>query len=1059
MARDPSEGPPDANVVYVFEGAQLHTALCQLRVGDKAVPIEPRIYDLLRVLIEHRHRVLAKDELLAAIWPNVTVNIGVLKRAIWVLRQVLRTAGIPDPITTVPRRGYRFTAEVSVSPATPEGPVPKPRPDPIADADEPAPARPVDAPPAHLLGRAPQWSQILEALDRVAEGHGRLLLIRGEPGVGKTFLADAAGHEARRRGAGVLVAHGYEGEGAPALWMWIQILREYVDACDDPERLRAELGTGAGVVARLVPELRERVPSVSPSEPLSADDGRFPVLDALARFLRRASNRRPLVVLLDDLQWADRTSLELLELLSRQIASSALLIIATIRNQILPPEHWLTRLLGAVAHSADCTWLSLSGLDRADVARILEGPLGDSVRPELVDAVLAKTNGNPFFVQEIARLLGKESHGDPNRAGAGPGAGAGTGAGTSSFGVPERLRDAILRRVTALPAAAQEVLTAASVLGHVADARILQAILEHPGPAVLDALDAAVSARLLDDLGQGRMRFAHALVHEVLYDTLTHAERARLHAAAARALERLTAEDHVDEIARHYHEALGSGVWAEALRWARAAGAAAMERLGFEKAEAQYRRALEIARAHEPDNEVLAAELLIALGGAQRALSAPASVVKASYLEAAELARRGGSTPAFVEAALGYTGHGEYVDPYARYEPTIDPLRVELLERSAATVTAGSELEFQVLCRLAQELDGRQQPRREALVERAMAMATAQGLPRWQVLALVARCVVLGDQAERWTERIKASQRALALAQSLGDVRLQLSAHNLLAAEALSGGDWSGAEVHSRAVKVLVDRSRQPFATAATLGYEGMLAMLQGRFSEAYALNEQFTAAVGDGFVGGLEFAHGQLLKTRLLDGTIEQMSPQQVTAQLRGVRTSSTVWSAGFTYWLVRKGMLDAARPQFEALVDIDGDRLEPNGGRPSSLAYLADVAVALHDIDRARVIYRELQPFAGRLMVVSTVYCDGAAARPLGRLAALLGHQTATYAYFERALELHRRVHAEPFTALTLLQFSEALDRLGRDPERAREMASRAREQAQQLGMVLPNATRPAE
>lgn len=1056
MVRDPSEGPQDSDVVYVFEGAQLHTALCQLRVGGEAVSIEPRIYDLLRVLIELRHRVVAKEELLAAIWPNVTVNIGVLKRAIWVLRQVLRTAGIPDPITTVPRRGYRFTAEVSVGPAAPEeagpnvGPNASPNPDSDADpdADGSAQGRPADAPPPQLLGRGPQWSQILEALDRVTESHGGLLLIRGEPGVGKTFLADAAGHEARRRGASVLVAHGYEGEGAPALWMWIQILREYVDACDDPQRLRAELGTGAGVVARLVPELRERVPSVSPAEPLSADDGRFPVLDALARFLRRASNSRPLVVVLDDLQWADRTSLELLELLSRQIASSALLIIGTLRNQILPPDHWLTRLLGAVAHSADCTWLSLSGLDRADVARILAGSLGDSVRPELVDAVLAKTDGNPFFVQEIARLLGKDGHHER------PGAGAGAAVG--SLGVPERLRDAILRRVTALPAVAQEVLTTASVLGHVADARILQAILEHPGSTVLDALDAAVSARLLDDLGQGRVRFAHALVHEVLYDTLTHAERARLHAAAARALERLRAEDHVDEIARHYHEALGSGVWAEALRWARAAGAAAMERLGFEKAEAQYRRALEIARAHEPDNEVLAAELLIALGGAQRALSAPASVVKASYHEAAELARRGGSTPAFVEAALGYTGHGEYVDPYARYEPTIDPLRVELLEQSAADVTAGSELEFQVLCRLAQELDGRQQPRREALVERAMAMATAQGLPRWQVLALVARCVVLGDQAERWTERVKASQQALGLAQSLGDVRLQLSAHNLLAAEALSGGDWSGAEVHSRAVKVLVDRSRQPFATAATLGYEGMLAMLQGRFREAYALNEKFTAAVGDGFVGGLEFAHGQLLKTRLLDGTIEQMSPLEATAQLRGVRTSSTVWSAGFTYWLIRMGMQDAARPQFEALVDLERDRLEPNGGRPSSLAYLADVAVALHDIDRARVIYRELQPFAGRLMVVSNLYCDGAAARPLGRLAALLGHETATHAYFERALELHRRVHAEPFTALTLLQFSEALDRLGRDPERARDMAHRAREYAQRLGMVLPNATR---
>ena len=1010
--------------MYAFLNAELHTGFCELRVDGRVVPLEPRIYDLLLYLIEQRHRVITKAELMDRLWPSVTVNDGVLKRAVWVLRTTLHAAGIADPLATLPRRGYRFAA--SVTGAGGGGSA--------VGASDPA-ERAADDPFEGLVGRRREVTELCRAIDRVLAGRGSVLLLQGEPGVGKSSLVDAACELARRRGARVLVARGHEGDGAPAFWIWIQILRAYLEGCDDTEQLRQELGLGARYVSRVFPELRTHLPELDPGEE-QKEEGRFPVLDALAQFFHNTSRAQPTVVLLDDLQWADRGSIELLELLTRQIAASPLLVLGTLRDQVFPAEHWLTRLLGAVAHAPDCIWLTVSGLDRAGVADLLEMHLGAAPDLELAETVHAKTDGNPFFVREIARLFGREGH-EARAAGA--------------FHVPERLRDAVLRRATALPPGASRVLIAASVLGHVFERGVLQTILKLPGTEMLAALDAAVSARLLDDLRDGRFRFAHALVQEILYATLTSAERALLHQKAAQALEPWAREgDGVDEVARHYYEVVDVGAWREALEWAREAGYAAMRRLGFEKAELQFQRALEIVKVHAPGDQRMTTELVIALGDTQRALGAPAHVIKTSYLRAARLARHSGWDEALVMAALGYTGHGEAVDPYARYSVVSDPERLELLERASAVVPKGGPLEVRLLCRLAQELDGGHGARRVALLDQASGIAVSARDPRLQAATLLARCVVLGDEPERWAESKSAACDALWLARSVGDPSLEVSARQHLAVTAVQAADPAEIAIHSEAMATLAGQLRGPLETACVLAYDGMLAALQGRFAAALAFNERFTAAVGDRFVGGREFAEAQLLKLQSLQGSIDQVSRGDAVPLFRGRRMASTAWRAGFAWWLLRQGALDEARTEFEALVGLDGPRLEINGARPSSLTYLADVAVAFADVPRARVLYRELLPFADRLMAVASVYCDGAAARPLGRLAALMGEHAAAERHFVRALELHRRLSATPFVVLTLFQFARELQRLGARG-RALELEAEAYDAAAQIGMRL--------
>ena len=328
--------------MWRFADFELDEKLYQLRRGEQVIKLEPTVFDLLLYLLHHRDRVVAKDELLDKVWPGQFVSESVLPRNIRVLRKVLGDDRASQRfIQTAHGRGYRFAAtavEIAADAA----------PSPAAASRDP------------FVGRAPVMRELQAALASATGGSGELALLVGEPGIGKTRTAEEFSRLARAEGARILPGHCYEGDGAPAFWPWIQVLRASLRD-RDRSLLVDELGSSGAELVQLIPEMREHLaePAVLPA--LDAQQVRFRLFDAVATYLRRASNTQPLVILLDDLHWADKSSLLLLRFVARELRESKVLIVACYRDIELRRGHPLAEALGELTREARCRRIPLRG--------------------------------------------------------------------------------------------------------------------------------------------------------------------------------------------------------------------------------------------------------------------------------------------------------------------------------------------------------------------------------------------------------------------------------------------------------------------------------------------------------------------------------------------------------------------------------------------------------------------------------------------------------------------------------------------------------------------------
>ncbi|MGH7858613.1 MAG: ATP-binding protein, partial [Candidatus Binatia bacterium] len=346
-----------------------------------------------------------------------------------------------------------------------------------------------------------------------------LFLLSGEPGIGKTRLAEELVDLALRRGARAFWGHAWEGGGQPAYWPWVQILRSYVRS-EEPAVLAPELDGGAAYLSQLVPELQACLP-VSHGGPsaarLDSDNARFYLFDSVTDFLRRGAGRRPLVIVLDDLHAADLPSLLLLKFVAAELRETRILAIGTYREveaRRAPEVASFVADLGRAGRH-----LAIRGLTERDIAVFIEKSVGITPSPELVSAVHRVTEGNPFFADEIVRLLAAEGRLQSAEA---------LGA---KLRLPDGVREAIRRRLAPLSHKCQEILTVAAVVDHEFDARLLQAVSDRPMTEVTEVLDDAVVAGIVEQRSPpfGRFRFSHALICETLYEEISSARRQRLH--------------------------------------------------------------------------------------------------------------------------------------------------------------------------------------------------------------------------------------------------------------------------------------------------------------------------------------------------------------------------------------------------------------------------------------------------------------------------------------------------------------------------------------------------
>src|SRR6266536_1711889 len=638
-----------------------------------------------------------------------------------------------------------------------------------------------------FVGREAELAALSADLDAAAGGCGGVVLLAGEPGIGKTRLAEELAAQATARGALVLWGRCWEGEGAPAFWPWVQVVRAYVKA-GDPAALRHDLGAGAVDIAQVVPAVRDCLPDLPVPPPMEPEAARFRLFDSLAGFFRAAAARRPLLLILDDLHWADAPSLALLRFVSRELEHASLLVVGIYRHAEVDEGQALVAALADLTRGQRRR-LVLGGLDQRDVASFVGLVAGVEPPPELAAAVYRQTDGNPFFVTEIVRLL--TSRGRLGQAEA-----------TSPLadGLPEGVKAVVAERLGRLSDSCRRVLEVAAVVGRDFELRVLQPACGLDADRLLELLEEAEAARVVGVVagGLGRWRFAHALVREVLCEGLPAARRVRLHGRVGEALEDVYAADpgpHLAELAHHFVAAAPGGQVARAVRAATLAGRRALDVLAWEDAAGLFERALAALELAERPDQPQRCELLLAVGEARMAAS-DVPGARAAYQQAGELARRIGSPDALARAGLGlgleFTAG------------IVDQVEVGLLEEALVA------------------LGGSDSPLRARVLARLAAVLFDRHLAIWGV-----------ERVEVAGERLVVATEVVGLAERIGDRAMALRGRGLRRTDLLELGDLAGFDADLAAAEQTAQELRQlhyrwqlPLARAAR-------ALLAGRFAEA----------------------------------------------------------------------------------------------------------------------------------------------------------------------------------------------------------------------------------
>lgn len=499
---------------------------------------------------------------------------------------------------------------------------------------------------AGFIGRTRELELLQASLDAACAGSGRLLMLAGEPGIGKTRTLRELAGKAAARGATVLWGRGNEGGWTPPYGLWGEALDEYVAELDS-ERLRQELGPATAPLAQLLPALRTALPATEPTVPLGAEEERFRLYDAVTRLLLAAARAQPLLLLLDDLHWADPDSLGLLQHVARFLRRGRLLLVGAYRDLELVAGHPLTQAMAVLLHEPGYDLVHLRGLSRDEVSHFLALRTHHEAQAALVDALYAETEGNPFYLGELLLHLVEEG-----RLVVTSGVLSSEGA-LDGLNLPESVRQVIGGRLARLSPATNRLLMSASAFTAGFEFGALQQLTGLDENALLDCIDEALAAQLIRTLGarSESYDFAHAIVRRTLYAALSPSRRLRLHRQIAMALEVVYGADapaHAAEIAVQYHASLALPGASRGVAYAVAAAEQARASYAYEQAATYLRLASDLAGESEAAER---ADLLcrLAVAEAQALWFADAQQTIERSLDALQ---RSGSAPEVAAAFL-----------------------------------------------------------------------------------------------------------------------------------------------------------------------------------------------------------------------------------------------------------------------------------------------------------------------------------------------------------------------------------------------------------------------
>jgi class 3 adenylate cyclase len=902
----------------------------------------------------------------------------------------------------------------------------------------PLPALLRSVPPVKYVGRVEERAALDEAMKLARGGAREVVLLSGEPGIGKTRLSSYAAHDAHAEGFAVCWGACSEELGVP-YEPWIQVCSQIVEHAPH-ELLERHVRRHGGELGRVARNLAERVADLADPQSSDPETERYLLFSAIAGLLEEVALSIPLCLVLDDLHWADGQSVALLKHFVRTVDQAALHLIVTYRDSDLGKDHPLTGVLADLRSQQGVRRIALYGLPDEEVAELVTAAAAqelDEDGVQLAGEIAAETDGNPFFVEEILRSLleaGAVAHDVASGRWI---------VDRSAMSLPQSIREVIERRVERMGDEAREVLILGAVIGREFDLRVLGAVASVDEAELLDRVERAVAASLLAESPEqvGRFRFVHALINHTLYEALGATRRARMHERVAHALEELHGADpgeHLAELALHWRLAAVSVNKGKAADYALRAGNRALENLAPAEAVKLFADAVElIGDVHGVER----CEALIGLGEALRQSGDAAfreTLLEASgialSLQDAELAAR----------AVFANNRG-----FASILGEVDQERLAAIERALELDDPPQPARrARLLALQAQELlwDA-DYGRRWALADEAIPLAREatdlRTLP--EVLTLAANAY--------WTSQTLDLRRGLTkelseCAAATGDPALLFWAHQIEFNFYGEKGELAQAQHALEGMMRISDELGQPILTWFAQYAEVCWELVHGELAPAETLVEaafqtgQEAQAPDAIFVYGAQLAYIRHYQGRTAE--IIEMLAQSVSA-FPGV----PAWRASlasFMCWIGRQGeataiLEEASRDRFEHIL--------PGPDRSTALVLYADTAVETRNADVASILRDLIEPWADQVDW-NPVVAYGHARMWLGLLAGVLGEHEEADRHLAFASEFNNVNHLPLWSARGHLGWAEALAGRG-DAASAREHAATALELSRAYGYGL--------
>ncbi len=847
-----------------------------------------------------------------------------------------------------------------------------------------------------FVGRERELAALETMLGETAVRGGHMALVSGEPGIGKTRLVAEAATRAAAGGWLVLAGRAFESEGAPPYLPFSEILRQYIRICPTAE-LAAQLGRGAAEVAILAPELLERAPGIEAGPALNRDE-RYRLFEGVAGLLVNAAHTRQpgIMLVIDDLHWADADSLLLLQHLARRLPEAPLFVAATCRTTGADRSPALTDCVATLIRERLCVQVDPGGFSTGETGWLIRELAGAEPPERVTESLRERTGGNPFFLEEaIHDLLVKGRDLAQEKPWSG------------DQGIPETVRQVIASRLGRLGAETKRVLQVASALDDPFAYEALGAASETDPAVLADSLDEATAYGLVNEEGEGRYRFHHALVRETIYSGLSAPRRAALHAEIAGRLDELygvRAADHAGEVARHYLLGGRKADLERAIGCALQAAENAMKQLAYQDAVRHYESVLDALSQSGQQDSNRRCEMLLALATATAKAGDMARTDQLSMLAARE-ARAAGEAELLARACLSTSVFGLLI-PNEEFIPLVEDA---LGLTSAGDSTRRSALLSVLACQRAMTASWE-----EAAPVREESIAMARRLGDGQALAFALRNAYIAWPPEQLESRRTAVGEVVELARTLGDRELEVTSQCDHLQDSLLLGDIeavdAGIEAHTR----LAEELQQGMQSTHALILRSMRALLSGPLSRAEELNGEMQVVLrrhGTSWTRGALAAHTFLLRWE--QGRLGELEPAYRAGHEREASLAIRVCLA---FILAHTGDAAVARAIINEMDEAQIASFSDRASRTYVVAMLAQASAAVGETGLAETLGTYLVPQANHAVTVNgSPACMGSASRYLGLLASTMGRFEEANRHFDAADAFNERLGAGPLLAHT--------------------------------------------